>query len=103
MAARFGIGKLHRHTHLYTSDTLQEDFPGRIFQLQGICKYDKKELHRYLPEGKANIAVRNFPDGVAQIRKKTGIREGGNHYVFAATDKNERKIMLITTKWSKGQ
>lgn len=98
VGAAFGLGKLHPSSHLYTSASLVSDFPGRIFRCLGRSRYDKKELRRWLPEGKANITVRNFPDSVAEIRKKTGLKEGGPHYLFATTDQHQRHVLLVCEK-----
>jgi len=95
VAAAFEVFKLHPNSHLYTSEILKTDFPGRIFTVKAIHKLDKKELRKHLPDGKANIAIRNFPMTVAQIRQQTGIREGGNVYLFATTDQTNRKIVVI--------
>ena len=98
VAQAYGLNKLHRNSHLYTSDNLVSNFPGRIFRLKNICRYHKKELLLQLPEKKANITVRNFPDTVAQIRAKTGLKEGGQHYLFATTDLNQKPVILICEK-----
>jgi 16S rRNA G966 N2-methylase RsmD len=98
VAARLGLFKLHPNSHLYTSATPVENFPGRNFKLLAVCKLDKKELSRYLPEGKASIAVRNFPMTVADIRKKTGLHDGGDKYLFATTDWQNRKVVLVCVK-----
>lgn len=98
IASTFSLNKLHSNSHLYTSESLQTDFPGRIFKIMAVCKLDKKELQSFLPEGKANISVRNFPMSVEDIRKKTGIRDGGNIYLFATTDCQNRKIVLVCEK-----
>lgn len=80
--------KLHANTHLYTSDQLIENFPGRSFEVLGSVQMNKKQLRKKLPEMKANISVRNFPMSVHQIRKKTGLREGGEEYLIATQDLN---------------
>lgn len=95
---RFDLHKIHLHSHLYTSDEKVPDFVGRTFEIEAVMKLDKKELRAYLPDNQANIAVRNFPMTVAQIRQQTGIREGGNVYLFATTDWNDKKIVLVTHK-----
>lgn len=91
------IDKLHQHSHLYTSDVLI-DFPGRRFKIIHNLSYDKKQLKKLIPTKKANITTRNFPETVAQIRKKTGIKDGGNQYLFFTTDLNEKHIVLICEK-----
>ncbi len=91
------IAKLHQHSHLYTSTELIE-FPGRSFKIEAVISYDKKELKRFIPSKKANITVRNFPESVAQIRKKTGFIDGGEYYLFFTTSESNKKIVVICTK-----
>ena len=94
---QLNVFKLHQHSHLYTSDTLV-DFPGRVFKIEDIISYDKKKINRLIPEKKANITTRNFPKTVAQIRKETKLKDGGNVFVFFSTDKDNRRIVLICSK-----
>lgn len=95
VAAKFNVDKLHKHSHLYTSNGLVENFRGRIFKIIKVLNYHKKELKKELPTNKANITVRNFPESVAQIRKKTKLKDGGENYLFFTTlVKNEKKIIL---------
>lgn len=89
--------KLHFNSHLYTSKKFI-NFPGRCFKTLHQTKYDKKTLAKLIPEKKANITTRNFPETVVQIRKKTGIKDGGNLYLFFTTDINNHKIVLICEK-----
>ncbi len=94
----FGLQKIAPHSHLYTSAELVEDFQGRSFQVQGVCKLDKKEISRYITGNKANITIRNFPLTVKQIREKLKLNEGGEHYLFATTDAKNQKIVIICKK-----
>jgi len=98
VADKFNLSKLHKHTHLYTSDILDVDFPGRIFKVNEITNLNKKAILKHVPNQKANITTRNFPLDVAAIRKKTGLKSGGNCYIFAATNAKEEKVILITEK-----
>ena len=98
VAMQFDLFKLHQHSHLYTSDRLIEDFPGRIFELENVCKLDKKQVFQLLPDKKANITTRNFPLSVKEIRQKIGVQEGGNVYVLATTLLNNQKVLLICKK-----
>jgi len=97
IASYFSVDKLHKNSHLYTSDELI-DFPGRTFQIQKIVNYSKKDMIENFSNQKKNITIRNFPDTVENIRKKWKIKDGGNQYCFFTTDKNENKIALICTK-----
>ncbi|WMI64631.1 class I SAM-dependent methyltransferase [Aestuariibaculum sp. YM273] len=90
------VDKLHKHSHLYTSDKAI-DFPGRGFKIESTIAYNKKELKK-LGITKANITTRNFPETVEQLRKKFKIKDGGNIYLFFTTDLNDTKIILVTSK-----
>ncbi len=95
---RFGLQKLAPNSHLYTSDALRSDFPGRIFRIFHVIKADRKALQLVLPTRKANLTVRNFPQSVADLRKKLGLQEGGDTYIFATTLSNGDKRLLLCQK-----
>jgi len=97
VSAIFKIDKLHKHSHLYTSEALI-DFPGRSFEIQKVISYNKNDMKTELLHQQANITTRNFPDTVENIRKKWKIKNGGNLYCFFTTDKNDNKIVLICRK-----
>ena len=94
---QYQLDKLHQHSHLYTSEK-KIDFPGRVFEIQEVISYTKREMKSFLENKKANITTRNFPDSVEEIRKKWKIKDGGNVYCFFTTDMNNHKIVLICTK-----
>ncbi|MEN8125028.1 MAG: class I SAM-dependent methyltransferase [Bacteroidota bacterium] len=91
------IDKLHNYSHLYTSNDLIE-FPGRRFIVDHILSYDKKQIKKVLPTLKANITKRNFPETVKQIRKRTGIKEGGEIYLFFTTNIENKHLVLVCKK-----
>jgi hypothetical protein len=93
VAARYDINKLQVNTHLYTSDHLLNDFPGRAFEITGFVKPDKK-LRNELPDGKANIITRNYPLSVDELKKKTGVAEGGEAYLLACSGVKEKFVMI---------
>lgn len=97
VSTAYQLNKLHKHSHLYTSNELI-DFPGRVFEIQESIPYNKKELKTHLENSKYNITTRNFPETVNNIRKKWKIKEGGNLYCFFTTDMNNAKIVLICSK-----
>ncbi len=97
VSINFQIDKLHKHSHLYTSDKLI-DFPGRKFEVQKVISYSKNEMKNELANKQANITTRNFPETVENIRKKWKIKNGGNLYCFFTTDVKDNKIVLICTK-----
>ena len=91
------INKLHVNSHLYTSIEFME-FPGRSFEIIQIIPYNTKEIKKHIPSLKANITTRNFPETVAQIRKKTKLKDGGDQYLFFTTDNNNKHIVLVCKK-----
>ena len=99
LSERFSVIKLHKNSHLYTSDTLVVDFPGRIFEVEGFAPYNKRLKQNLLADvDKANLAVRNFPLTVDALRKILKIKEGGETYLFATTLLGEEKVVIKTRK-----
>ncbi|MDT0554331.1 THUMP-like domain-containing protein [Urechidicola vernalis] len=94
---QFQIAKLHQHSHLYTSENLIT-FPGRRFKIKANIQYDKKQLRKLIPTGKANITTRNFPQSVMDIRKKTKLKDGGKDYLFFTTNLDGKHIVLVCEK-----
>ena len=94
ISKQLGLYKLHKHSHLYTSDTLI-DFPGRRFKIESIIPYSKKDLKK-MTVNKANITIRNFPETVQQIRNKHKIQDGGDTYLFFTTFMDDSKNVMIT-------
>ncbi|GHC50063.1 THUMP-like domain-containing protein [Ulvibacter litoralis] len=97
LSEAFTVNKLHKHTHLYTSETLQP-FPGRSFSIEKIIPYGKKTIRKELALKKANITTRNFPESVASLRKKWNIKDGGEDYLFFTTLLNDEKVILVCKK-----
>ncbi|WP_019986842.1 class I SAM-dependent methyltransferase [Rudanella lutea] len=98
VAERFGLAKLAPHSHLYTSAVPIVNFPGRGFKLEGICKPGRADVQALVPGMKANLTVRNYPQSVEELRKKVGLKEGGDVYIFATTLLNGDKRLLVTRK-----
>ena len=99
IAAAYPVRKLHPNSHLYTSDTFIENFPGRIFRIVNQCSFNKKEVKENLADlKKANVTVRNFPATVAELRKRIHLAEGGDTYLFASTLNNGQKVLIRCEK-----
>lgn len=99
IAVRLEVEKLHVSSHLYTSKELVKDFPGRSFRVEQVVPFSSKigrTLHREIP--RANIAVRNFPLSVEELRKRTKIAEGGDLYLFATTLRDGEKVLIVGRK-----
>ena len=101
IAKRFGISQPDKKSHLFLSDQIIPDFPGRGFVIERTCTMNKRELKTGL-EGitKANIAVRNFPLSVAELKKRLKLKDGGDVYIFATTDAQKGHLLLVCRKIS---
>ena len=98
-SARFGVASIAAHSHLFVSQQLLPGVFGRKFQIKAISSLNKKEVKAALQGiNQANIAVRNFPMSVAELRKRLRLREGGAVYIFATTDTQNQKRLLICEK-----
>lgn len=95
VGSRFGLHKLHIHTHLYTSSKLIAEFPGRIFEIRNVWDNSKaslKELSKITP--KANISTRNYPLSADELRKKLNLKDGGDITLFGCTLADDRKVIV---------
>ena len=100
ISQRFGIEKLHVNSHLYTSDNLISDFPGRIFEVIGFAPFNKqikKELLKDITE--ASIAIRNFPLSVNDLRKTLNLKESDKNFIFGTTLIGEKKVVILAKKY----
>ena len=122
LSQRYKLDKLHRNSHLYTSDELVADFPGRIFEVVCAVPFDKKtkkeitsicqqttengqqtleessKLKAQSSRLKASVATRNFPLSADELRKNLGLQDGNDFYIFGTTMKGEKKIVVIAKK-----
>lgn len=97
VSSRYNLNKLHPNSHLFTGEE-RVDFPGRVFRVKKQIKYSPKRLTKELGLTRANITTRNFYESVAQIRKRTKIKEGGEDYLFFTTDHKGKPIVIQCIK-----
>ena len=95
----YPLSALSLNSHLFVSEEAINDFPGRQFEITAVSSFNKKELRRRLSGiDKANLAVRNFPMSVAELRKRLKIKEGGDIYLFATTDAESNHLLFVCKK-----
>jgi hypothetical protein len=97
VGTRYNLFKIHPHTHLYTSETLDSNFPGRIFRIIAHVKPDSKSLGGYFPQGKANIMTRNYPLTVKDLRNKTRLNDGGDSFLIGFSG-SEKKFLVVAER-----
>ena len=99
ISQRFAIEKLHVNSHLYTSDNLISDFPGRVFEVVGFAPFNKKVKKELLSDiTEASVATRNFPLSANELRKNLNLKESDKNYVFGTTLIGEKKVVILCKK-----
>ena len=99
LSGRYDARMLSKNSHLFVSREPIAAFPGRSFRIIAVSSFNKKELKRHLSGiTKANIATRNFPLSVAELRKRLKLKDGGKTYIFATTLSDESHVLMITEK-----
>jgi len=101
ISERYQLAQLDDNSHLFVADRDIADFPGRCFVVEQMTSMNKRELKQALAGiAKANIAVRNFPLSVADLRKRLNIKDGGDVFIFATTVANLGHQLFICRKKS---
>ena len=99
LAAQFGLTAIAPNSHLFFSSLLVDAFPGRIFRITAVTTMNKRDLKRALGSlTQANIATRNFPLSVAELRRRLKLKDGGETYIFATTQTDGTRILIVCRK-----
>lgn len=99
LSQAYGVEAIGPNSHLFVSSGRVEQFPGREFAIEAVCTLNKRQLKQTLGTLKqANIAVRNFPMSVAELRKRLKLRDGGDTYIFATTTREGEHVLIICRK-----
>ena len=102
IARAYGVSAISRNSHLFLSDREIDGFPGRTFAIDAVTTMNKRQLRQTISGMKqANIAVRNFPLSVAELRKRLKLSDGGDTYIFATTTSEGDHILMLTHKTKK--
>lgn len=87
ISERFNLKKFHPNTHLYTSNEKTEDFPGRILEIEMV---DNKQIKK---KSQFNIISKNYPLKPEEIKKKYGLKDGGDEYLIFTQSKKGKIIV----------
>jgi len=96
ISSRFGLKKLNPNTHLYTSESFKNKFPGKVFTIRGVAIY--KEWAKAMQKKKANIVSRNFPSSPEEIKKKHKLTDGGDDFLFFCTGSKNQLLVIDAQK-----
>lgn len=99
LTRRYPVKALAADSHLFVSDDVIRDFPGRGFAIDAVTTMNKKELSRSLAGvTRANVATRNFPMTAQQLRQRLGLKDGGDCYIFGTTTAAGQRMLYICHK-----
>jgi len=93
-AGHYGLHKLHLNTHLYTGDTILEDFIGKVTRITSVMSY--ADFKKTKPPPSGNVIARNFPLKADEIRKKHRIPESKDQNLYFCTNMEEKLLVIQT-------
>lgn len=97
MAIKYGCKPVSPISHLYITNSACNNFPGRQFLITESYPFNKRTAKELFTKHKqANIAVRNFPVSVDELRKRFKVRDGGNIYIFGTTCCDVHLLIVCT-------
>lgn len=96
LCSRFDILKLAKNTHLYTSQELKPDFPGKVFSIEEVSDY--KAFTKNTPLKKANVVARNFPLSPEELKKKHKLEDGGEDFLIFTKSAEDKLIAIFARK-----
>jgi predicted O-methyltransferase YrrM len=93
---RFRLKKLDKNSHLYTSSDLPDKIPGRVFEVIREISPKKQEIKSLFPSGKVNVICRNYVTGAEELKKKLGLKDGGQDFLIGTKTKSGYKVFWCT-------
>jgi hypothetical protein len=93
---RYGLKKLERNSHLYTSETFSAGIPGRVFEVKQEINPKKQEIKTLFPSGKVNVICRNYSTGAEELKKKLGLKDGGKNFLIGTKTASGYKLYWCT-------
>lgn len=88
----FGLKKLEKNSHLYTGTELPGDIPGRVFEVIREISPKKQEIKSLFPSGKTNVICRNYVTGAEDLKKKLGLKDGGEDFLIGTKTGSGYKV-----------
>ncbi len=95
---RLGLALLHPRTRFYSSEQMIEGFPGKVFEILDSGELQKKGATALFPEGQANVLARNAGLSSPDLKRKLGLRDGGDLFAIGTTDVGGRRRLLKCRK-----
>ena len=93
---RYGLKKLERNSHLYTSEAYTSGIPGRIFKVVQEVSPKNQKIKTLFPSGKVNVICRNYSTGAEELKKKLGLKDGGEDFLIGTKTTSGNKLYWCT-------
>lgn len=93
-----GLKLLHPRTRFYTSEQLQQDFPGRVFEVLDAGELRTKSAAALFPDGRANVLARNAGLTSEALKRKLKLSDGGDWFAIGTTDIEGTRRLLKCRK-----
>ncbi len=84
VSKKWNVKALNPRTRLYGCDEPPMDFQGRVFEILGDVPIGGKDTKKLFPKKKANVISRNSGMTAEELRKKLGLKEGGELFAIGA-------------------
>ncbi len=94
IGTRYSLRKLHPQTQLYTGDTVNTAFPGRIFKVARLLSSGELKASKREEQRKGNVLVRNYPDRAELLVKKYRISPDQERF-FIFTKSTAEGLLII--------
>ncbi len=94
----YSLTKLAMHTHLYISNKLNKEFPGKIYkviEILGTNKLDIKKIAKNYPL--CSVSAINIHESSDNLRKKLRVKEGEDYHIFGTKLENGKTKLIITS------
>lgn len=99
LCKRYNVGALHPNTHLYTSNCIIDEFPGKKYKIENVVPYSSKYIKRLAKDyPEASVSVRNFPLTASQLRAKLKVKESDVLKITGVTLKDGQRVLLIMNR-----
>ncbi|MGM9859789.1 MAG: hypothetical protein ACI31C_03440, partial [Muribaculaceae bacterium] len=96
LSARYGLQSISANTHLWHSDSVPANFPGRAFLITDIQEFASKSIRRYAASHpRVSVTVRNFDMSAEALRAKLRVRDGEERLFAIGTD--EGRLLVTAT------
>jgi len=90
----YRLKKLNTQTQLYTSEQINNQFPGRIFKINRIISSGELKKEKQLV---GNVIVRNYRDKAENLVKKYKIKPDNQQFLIFTESKNDGFIVIDAT------